>query len=99
MAWDPSLLRKYNSTSHFRLLNQLRGELKDQPIQRPLVTTRQESTRRSARTMDTGQRMEAGQRRRQAPAAASGSSQDTAPTFDPIVTVPLLLDAFPSEHG
>jgi hypothetical protein len=40
MAWDPALLRKYNTTGHFRLLNQLRGELKDQPIQRPLVTSR-----------------------------------------------------------
>jgi hypothetical protein len=40
MAWDPALLRKYNSTSHFRLLNQIRSELRDQPIQRPLVTSR-----------------------------------------------------------
>jgi hypothetical protein len=40
MAWDPALLRKYNTTSHFRLLNQIRTELRDQPIQRPLVTSR-----------------------------------------------------------
>ena len=40
MAWDPALLRKYNTTGHFRLLNQVRAELKEQPIQRPLVTTR-----------------------------------------------------------
>ncbi|MCS5705328.1 hypothetical protein NZK27_03910 [Synechococcus sp. FGCU-3] len=35
MAWDPTVLRKYNTTGHFRLLNQLRGELKDHPLVRP----------------------------------------------------------------
>lgn len=35
MAWDPTVLRKYNTTGHFRLLNQLRGELKDNPLVRP----------------------------------------------------------------
>ena len=44
MAWDPALLRKYNTTSHFRLLNQIRTELREQPIQRPLVTTRSAAT-------------------------------------------------------
>ncbi len=34
MAWDPSVLRKYSTTSHFRLLNQVRGELKSQPLSR-----------------------------------------------------------------
>ncbi|MCP9816995.1 hypothetical protein KBY76_09980 [Synechococcus sp. GreenBA-s] len=35
MAWDPAVLRKYNSTGHFRLLNQVRSELRANPIQRP----------------------------------------------------------------
>ena len=35
MAWDPVVLRKYNTTGHFRLLNQLRGELKSNPLVRP----------------------------------------------------------------
>lgn len=35
MSWDPALTRKYNTTGHFRLLNQLRAELKAQPIPRP----------------------------------------------------------------
>ena len=35
MSWDPALTRKYNTTGHFRLLNQLRSELKAQPIPRP----------------------------------------------------------------
>lgn len=34
MGWDPSVLRKYNTTGHFRLLNQLRGELQAAPLQR-----------------------------------------------------------------
>jgi len=35
MAWDPTVLRKYNATGHFRLLNQVRSELKDNPLVRP----------------------------------------------------------------
>jgi len=35
MAWDPAVLRKYNTTGHFRLLNQLRTELRDNPLIRP----------------------------------------------------------------
>ena len=35
MAWDPVVLRKYNATGHFRLLNQVRGELRDNPLIRP----------------------------------------------------------------
>jgi hypothetical protein len=34
MAWDPIVLRKYGTTSHFRLLNQVRSELNVQPIAR-----------------------------------------------------------------
>jgi hypothetical protein len=35
MVWDPTVLRKYNTTGHFRLLNQVRSELKDNPLVRP----------------------------------------------------------------
>ena len=35
MAWEPAVLRKYNSTSHFRLLGQLRTELLEKPLVRP----------------------------------------------------------------
>ena len=34
MSWDQALLRKFSSTGHFRLLNQVRTELKAQPLQR-----------------------------------------------------------------
>ena len=33
-SWDPSLLRKFSATGHFRLLNQLRGDLKKKPLER-----------------------------------------------------------------
>lgn len=35
MPWNPVILRKYSTTGHFRLLNQLRGELRDNPMPRP----------------------------------------------------------------
>ena len=35
MPWDPVVLRKYNTTGHFRLLSQVRAELKDNPLIRP----------------------------------------------------------------
>jgi hypothetical protein len=34
MPWDPALLRKFNTTGHFRLLSQLRGEIKAHPLPR-----------------------------------------------------------------
>jgi len=34
MSWDPALLRKFSSTGHFRLLNQVRSELSSQPLER-----------------------------------------------------------------
>ena len=34
MSWDPALLRKFSSTGHFRLLNQVRIELSSQPLER-----------------------------------------------------------------
>lgn len=35
MGWDPVVLRKYNTTGHFRLLNQLRSEIRERPLIRP----------------------------------------------------------------
>lgn len=35
MAWDPVVLRKYNTTGHFRLLNQVRSEISERPLIRP----------------------------------------------------------------
>ena len=55
--WDPSLLRKFSATGHFRLLNQLRGDLKKKPLERdqrtgglrsPGTGSRGNTTRRGA---------------------------------------------------
>ena len=34
MEWAPALLRKFSSTGHFRLLNQLRSDLRKRPLDR-----------------------------------------------------------------
>ena len=33
-SWDPALLRKFSSTGHFRMLNQLKGDLRKKPLDR-----------------------------------------------------------------
>ena len=110
MAWDPSLLRKYNTTGHFRLLNQLRGELKDQPIQRPLSTTRPEATRRNPIRRRSEADQPSASPQASSPAPSRGSSnrfrrqaeptpQPAITSFDPIVTVPVLLDAFTEQEN
>ena len=35
MTWDPAVLRRYTTTGHFRLLNQVRTELRGNPLIRP----------------------------------------------------------------
>ena len=32
VSWDPSLVKKYSSSNHFKLLNQLRNEVKKYPL-------------------------------------------------------------------
>ena len=32
ISWDPSLVKKFSSSNHFKLLNQLRSEVKKYPI-------------------------------------------------------------------
>tara|TARA_B100000579_G_C22548378_1_gene718635 strand:- start:162 stop:563 length:402 start_codon:yes stop_codon:yes gene_type:complete len=32
ISWDPSLVKKYSSSNHFKLLNQLRNEVKKYPL-------------------------------------------------------------------
>ena len=38
MNWDPALLRKYSSTGHFRLLNQLKNDLSKRGLNRDQAT-------------------------------------------------------------
>ena len=59
-SWDPALLRKFSSTGHFRLLNQLKGDLRKKPLDRDQRTGQLKSlggnrgaTRRSTATRST----------------------------------------------
>ena len=40
MVWDPQTLRKYNSTSPFRMINQLRNELKERSVKQNIKETK-----------------------------------------------------------
>ena len=50
MAWDPALLRKFNATGHFRLLNQVRSELKANPIKRAAPSAADQANSRGVAT-------------------------------------------------
>jgi hypothetical protein len=103
MAWDPALLRKYNTTGHFRLLNQVRSELKDKPLQR---TTRSTSARNaSAGSRPQAPSTTAPQREpRSEPRAEArglGVTRRRSSSFTPVdfPVVPLLIDPLLDQHG
>jgi hypothetical protein len=92
MSWDPTLLRKYSSTNHYKLLNQVRSDLKEQPIQRSSGQASRRGTTGSSSGSASG-----GSRRRSAPVPQPVpiSSQSTpANSFDAFVTVPVLIESF-----
>lgn len=101
MSWDPTLLRKYSSTNHYKLLNQVRSDLKEQPIQRSSGQASRRGSGGSA-TSNTGGGSSSGSgsggsRRRSAPVPQPVpiSSQSTpANSFDAFVTVPVLIESF-----
>ena len=39
ISWDPSLVKKFSSSNHFKLLNQLRNEVKKYPLNNKKHTT------------------------------------------------------------
>lgn len=112
MAWDPALLRKYTTTNHFKLLNQIRSELRDQPIQRPLITNRAAaaaaSGRRAGRSAEPQASQSFSRRRGGATAAAPAPAPAPLPVMQsppavvhhqPIVAVPVITDlVFPDAH-
>jgi hypothetical protein len=91
MSWDPALLRKYSSTNHYKLLNQVRSDLKEQPIQRS-------SGGSSRRGSSAGSSSSGGSSRRRpapAPVPQAAPVQSTpANSFDAFVTVPVLIAPF-----
>ena len=105
MSWDPTLLRKFSSTNHYKLLNQVRSDLKEQPITRSTGSSsrrggggnaaiRNENV--SDRSSDRGRDRDRGHesvRRRSVPAPIPQQAT-AANSFDPIVTVPVLIAPF-----
>jgi hypothetical protein len=102
MSWDPALLRKYSSTNHYKLLNQVRSDLKEQPIQRSSGQGSRRGSGGSSAMSNTGGGSSSGSgsggsRRRSAPVPQPVpiSSQSTpANSFDAFVTVPVLIESF-----
>ena len=78
MAWDPVVLRKYNTTGHFRLLNQLRGELKANPLVRPKDGERVGDVNRS-RSLVRALEGASGSQRSRRGARGSGPSSEAWP--------------------
>jgi hypothetical protein len=94
MSWDPALLRKYSSTNHYKLLNQVRSDLKEQPIQR---SSGGSSRRSSSAGSGSSSSSAGGTRRRSVPAPvpqATPMQSTPANSFDPFVTVPVLIAPF-----
>ena len=100
MSWDPTLLRKYSSTNHYKLLNQVRSDLKEQPIQRSSSQGSRRGSGAGSAASSTGGGSSSGSggsRRRSAPVPQPVpiSSQSTpANSFDAFVTVPVLIESF-----
>ena len=101
MSWDPTLLRKYSSTNHYKLLNQVRSDLKEQPIQRSSGQGSRRGSGSSTASSSSGAGSTGssggGARRRSAPGPQPVpiSSQSTpANSFDAFVTVPVLIESF-----
>ena len=101
MSWDPALFRKYSSTNHYKLLNQVRSDLKEQPIQRSSGQGSRRGSGSSTASSSSGAGSTGssggGARRRSAPVPQPVpiSSQSTpANSFDAFVTVPVLIESF-----
>ena len=103
MAWDPALLRKYNTTGHFRLLNQVRSELKDKPLQRSTRST----SARNANSVSRSQAPSATVPQREprpeprAEGRGQGVTRRRSSSFTPVdlPVVPLLIDPLLDQHG
>lgn len=85
MAWDPSILRKYNITGHFRLINQLRSELRGNPLIRPKEGETIGDVNRSRsliRALEVRPRSGGGQGRFRRPLQSAGTAPVVTPPAD-----------------
>jgi hypothetical protein len=79
MAWDPALLRKFNATGHFRLLNQVRSELKANPIKRAAPSAADQANSRGVATgKPLDLRSQGYGRRRSSSSGSSGSGSSAS---------------------
>ena len=78
MSWDQALLRKFSNTSHFRLLNQLRGELRSHPIVREHPTKSQTGQSR-IKKIDAAQEPTSIQKRETTITSQPNNQQDHIP--------------------
>ena len=85
MGWDPGVLRKYNTTGHFRLLTQLKGELRNNPLVRPKEGQTIGEVNRSKSLI------------RAMEARSSGRSRRAAETAQAAAAFPVVME--PSELG
>jgi len=75
-------MRKYNNTGHFRLLNQLRNELKKDPIVRAKPAASQESASgRTAKTVEVRPQSVAYQNRNAAGRRSEGRDNTVGSSF------------------
>ena len=82
MAWDPALLRKFNATGHFRLLNQVRSELKANPIKRAAPSAADQANSRGVATgKPLDLRSQGYGRRRSSGSGSSGSGSSGSGSF------------------
>ena len=93
MAWDPALLRKFNATGHFRLLNQVRSELKANPIKRAAPSAADQANSRGVATgKPLDLRSQGYGRRRSSGSGSPGQSSSAAlatPPPTPLAPLPV----------
>jgi len=88
MAWDPALLRKFNATGHFRLLNQVRSELKSNPIKRAAPSPADLASSRGVATGKPLDLRSQGYGRRRSSGSTSSGSYASATQASPISPTP-----------
>ena len=79
MSWDPALLRKFSSTGHFRLLNQLKNDLSKRGLNRDQSTGELKLSGSPSRSGRRG----GGSRRSQSGAASAQATPTVTVTPDP----------------
>jgi hypothetical protein len=95
MAWDPALLRKFNATGHFRLLNQVRSELKANPIKRAAPSAADQANSRGVATGKPLDLRSQGYGRRRSSASSSSGPSSSPAQASPSPTPPAPLPVAP----